>query len=756
MQLVKPELVEIALARVGGADFERFFRSFYSALTDIEFVPLGGVHDGGADAYHGEDLFERTGRRPGTFYQASIQEDYRAKIRHTVKRLREFGRDPKLVNYVTSRVISAIDKVEEELTEELDVAIKIRDRNWIVNQINRSHLTIASYSQHLLPHLSFLSGLGATSTISSSANLPARTLCVFLGQEIDRRRGNTDVLEAVTDSLILWALEDTNPDNNTFLTRQELLDKIENTLPSSRRFIRGVFDHRIEIMASKGNPTEREVRWHRKEDKFCLPYDTRLLLTQENVEDEALKLRVLSLYEDRAEAILGTDEIIGPSDVASLAHRALELTFEQQGLELVQYLNSESVDNKYFIISDQVDHAIGEYGLTGEAAITGKEVTLGVLRQGFYNSADLERLYYGKLSRTYALMLTLRNEPRIVEYFKKMSSNFVLFVGTDIIVRALSERYLPHEDQMAVNMLRILTEAGSSLILTHTTVEEVHAHIKSTDLEFRNWYHNVERHLDKELVRHASRILIRAYLHAKWEPLTEHIPSNWPNFIGQICNHGDLEKDSVSRDQIRQYLMEKFQLEYLDDTDIAELVDQDEARELAAQILPIKSEEVLARNDARQILAVYGKRRALREAHTPNPYGYRTWWLTHEMKVRGRTRQLVQKKGGHYIIRPEFILNFIALSPTTEAVRKSYGNIFPTLLGVRLSNRMREEVFHDVMRRVKHIYEVDDARANVQMAQLSNQLKGDNYKQYEVEFDAGNGNAVRSSPALFSQGASKE
>ena len=59
MQLVNQKLAEIALTRIGGADFEHFFRSFYSALTDIEFVPLGGFHDGGADAYHGEDLFER-------------------------------------------------------------------------------------------------------------------------------------------------------------------------------------------------------------------------------------------------------------------------------------------------------------------------------------------------------------------------------------------------------------------------------------------------------------------------------------------------------------------------------------------------------------------------------------------------------------------------------------------------------------------------------------------------------------------------
>ena len=45
-------------------------------------------------------------------------------------------------------------------------------------------------------------------------------------------------------------------------------------------------------------------------------------------------------------------------------------------------------------------------------------------------------------------------------------------------------------------------------------------------------------------------------------------------------------------------------------------------------------------------------------------------------------------------MRPEFLLNFIALSPTTEQIRRSYETVFPTLLGIKLSNRMREDVFH--------------------------------------------------------------
>jgi hypothetical protein len=57
-------------------------------------------------------------------------------------------------------------------------------------------------------------------------------------------------------------------------------------------------------------------------------------------------------------------------------------------------------------------------------------------------SAEEERLYLGKLSRTYLLLFSLNAEPRIIEYFQTMASDFYLYVGSDILIHALSERYL--------------------------------------------------------------------------------------------------------------------------------------------------------------------------------------------------------------------------------------------------------------------------------------------------------------------------
>ncbi|MCI0629010.1 MAG: hypothetical protein L0387_46410, partial [Acidobacteria bacterium] len=635
--------------------------------------------------------------------------------------------------YGTSRTVTYIDKEEEDLSTELGLFIKIRDRKWVVANINRSAETIAAFNSYLAPATAFLAEVGGATLIDKTQNVSARTMCVFLGQEIERRRGNTDLLEAVTDSLILWALEGTDPDKGIFLSRQEILDRIEKALPSAKQFVRGVYKHRLEMMASKHNPTGREIRWYKKEDKFCLPYETRLIVEAENTEDEFLKLQVLELFEQRATRCLEREsKPLDPSLVAQLSHRAIEFTFEKEGLELAAFLTGENEPELYSSIADQVDEAIIEMGVTGEDALVAKEAALAVLRQAFYTSSEEERTYFGKLSRTFTLMFTLRNEPKVVEYFKSMSSDFVLYVGADIIIRALSERYLANEDRMTDNMLRILKDAGSTLILTDACLEEVHTHLEATDWEFRNEFMGVEPYVTKEIVRHSSKILIRSYFYAKFDPLLGKRPAGWRSFIGQICDYEQLHK-TAGRIQIRGYLQERFGLEFATHDDMKKLVDPKEVSDLAERLKPIKKEEVLAVNDALQILAIYGKRRSIGEEHRPNPYGYRTWWLTHETRVRQFTAELVRAHGSRYIMRPEFILNFIALSPSMEEVRLSYGTIFPTLLGVRLSNRMREEVFRDVMRRMREAAQVDDARARVMAAALSNQLKGDHFKRYETD-----------------------
>ena len=75
---------------------------------DVPYVPVGGQGDGGADGYV-EHLREEREREASSF-QTSGEEDTRGKIRRTVKRLREVGREPRALTYFTSRAVMNVEQ----------------------------------------------------------------------------------------------------------------------------------------------------------------------------------------------------------------------------------------------------------------------------------------------------------------------------------------------------------------------------------------------------------------------------------------------------------------------------------------------------------------------------------------------------------------------------------------------------------------------------------------------------------------------
>lgn len=734
--MIDSRLTEIAMEYVDGSAFELFFRAFGAEVFGTTFIPLGGIHDGGADAFETDPIYAG---RPTHFYQASTEQDYASKIRRTVKRLVEFGREARVVTYISSRDIPNSDQEEETLSEELDVTIRIRSRKWIAANINRSPVTQDAFESHLRPFVAFLSDAGGARLLDRPPIPGSASVCVFLGQEVERRRSNSDLLTSIVDSLILWSLSGTDPDKGKLLiiSREEILARIEETFPTAKHFIRGTLGHRLAALASKKNTNGREIRWYKKEDRFALPFATRQIIETENMEDEALRLQVLEIFTGRATKYSEAEELrITSGEIAELALSTVQRVFENEGLQLAAFF-SDGEGEVGGSVADRIDDVLQEAQIGGNAAIGVKDAILSVLRPAFYQSDLAERQYFGKLSRTYALLFSLRADPNIINYFRQMSSNFVLYVGADLLIQAFSERHLRPEDQMATNMLKIVRGAGSVLILSEPALEEIRGHLVASDAEFRAVFSEMEPHVTVAHARHASKPLIRAYFYSRLCPIDDiRAPAGWRSFIGQFCTYEAL-RTNVGKQELKQYVLERFGMEFESHDDLAALTDETEVADLAKKLRAIKHDDVLAVNDARQIFAIYGKRAAIKEQHRPNPFGYRTWWLTHESAVRRYTADIVAKEGAQYILRPEFVLNFIALSPTTEQIRQAYRTIFPSILGMTLSNRMRDDIFKDVMSRVKEIAEKDEARMKVIMATLANRLKTDTFKIYEARFGDG-------------------
>jgi len=732
---VHPDLVKIALDKTEGFQFERFVNDFYPSIVGAKFVPVGGVHDGGVDAFAGSPVHEEVGA-PTVFYQASVQEDFRAKIRHTVKRLRESGRDPRNLVYVTSRAVSLPDAEERALTRELDVAVQIRDAKYIIAHVNDTPGTSAAFHHHLRHLTDFLRNIGAPGIIAPSAHVRSPAVYVFLEQELARQRGDTTLLESVTDALILWALEGTDPDAGLTMSRQDVLDKISVEIPAVRRVVERRVGRRLEWLSDKRHPGGRQVRWHRRGNQFCLPYETRSRIEEENRADEALRLDVLSSFHARLSEDTGThlDEAMRRV-AADTTLRALQLAFEREGLEFASFL-ADSDGTEYSTITDAIAAALQEQGSTGRDRYLVGDAVFATVRGVFYHSHEVERAYLAKLSRTYTLLFTLNTEPRLIEFFQGVSRSLNLYVGADLLVRALSERYLPPPDQLTRNTLVMASRLGAKLVLTEPVLEEVLGNLRGADTEFRNWFEQVEHHVDYDMARNAPKIMVRAYFYARLDAgIPGRRPGSWAAFVSQFLPYADLHRPAAY-DHLRRYLQATFTMDVESTGTLLALVEAKKVEELASTLADSKPNGQLAFNDALMALAVYGRRRSRREQSRITEFGYETWWLTAEARILRHTRNLVKEhRGAPYIMRADFLLNFMTLAPTAQETRATLGHVFPSLLGIKLSRRMNEDVFHEIIKKVKAAQEMDDARRTAAVAHLVDQLKANFDKQYDVQLE---------------------
>src|SRR5690606_37146972 len=181
--------------------------------------------------------------------------------------------------------------------------------------------------------------------------------------------------------------------------------------------------------------------------------------------------------------------------------RSVQLTFESEGIEFAAFLDKGDEANGYANIADSVDRALAEGKDRPPKAERFKAAILGSLRSAFYDSSPDERLLFGKLSRTYSLFFGLKVDARIVTYFQDMASDFHLYVVSDLIVRCFSERYVRPEDQRVRTLLRMLAESGAKLVLAEPVLEEVMHHLRTTMLEYVNYFANNEHGATYELVR---------------------------------------------------------------------------------------------------------------------------------------------------------------------------------------------------------------------------------------------------------------
>ncbi|QGF22613.1 hypothetical protein [Raineyella fluvialis] len=559
---------------------------------------------------------------------------------------------------------------------------------------------MAAFDYHLRSHTDFLKGVGRSTIMPVSQHVKSPAVFVFLAQEFSRHDGNQHLVNSMTDALILWALEGTDPDEGVLRSQEEILQRIAGELPGVKAMVDRRLKKRLAAMSAKSYPGGRAIQAHQKKDAYCLPYQTRSRIESESAADEALQVG----FRERMEIRITSERRPGLGDTGlraavDVAQRAIQVTFETQGLEFASFLEKRDNEIRPFpTITEAIKKALTERGQTGSHAGLVGEAALGALRGVLYESDPVEREYLHKLSLTYSLLFTLNTEPRLIEYFQNLAGDFYLYVGTDVLLRALSEHFLPPADQVTRNTLAIAAQQGAKLILTAPVLNEVCSHLRVCDHEYRNHIAGSEDHLPYEIIRNVPHIMLRAFLYAHINTdLGSSRPSNWQGFVNMFCDYPDLHHDSTLKD-VRLYLCLAFNMQYRSEDELAHYYDAKEVDRLGAALAQSKKNDVLARNDALLASAVYGRRVKRREDASATEFGLSTWWLTGETSILRHTRDLVRKHNAQYMMRPDFLLNFLTLAPKAADVRTTFKNVFPGLLGVSLGRRMDVDAFHEVMR----------------------------------------------------------
>jgi hypothetical protein len=136
------------------------------------------------------------------------------------------------------------------------------------------------------------------------------------------------------------------------------------------------------------------------------------------------------------------------------------------------------------------------------------------------------------------------------------------------------------------------------------------------------------------------------------------------------------------------------------------------------------------------VLSVYAQRRAGHEVAVYDGFGLKTWWLTKETNVLMHTGELVKENGSMpYIMRPEFLLNFLTLSPKANVVDPAVRDLLPSHVGLQIGQHLPSGHMQKLLAHVDDWKQLPPARVEVRVTDAVDQLKYDRLKRYAANVD---------------------
>ena len=703
---VDPTGFEFALGKIAdGFLFENFALDFLSKFLGYSFIPAGGLQDRGIDG------FEQTSVRKDDerfIYQTSIQAYYLAKINDSLEKLKKNKIRADKFFYVTNQHVKDKDRLADELQEKWRIPVVIWDVDWFKYHVNDSEQTITAYNIWIESNLHEYSKPGKSFEITDLGGDPR--LYVFLRQQVDNYGSTEPMDQILVDTLILFALEGTDPDKGILRRRDEIIVRVNASVQFDPAVLHNLIDHRLRALSSS---RPRRINHHKREDSYCLPYETRLEIQNRNLADAALFESFRSTVTLRlAEYLKGQN--VDPEVAYGLIEEALHSLFRQQGLEFAEFvLNGEcehSIEKSLpLIISEVVDRSPEvkrNQTLVKRALVT-------VLRELVYRGSPDTVDFLRRLSRTYTMLFLIQCDPQLSVYFSSMAAKLNVYVDNSILVPALSEFYLEPHNRRHWNLLTNARDSGVGLVINQTTAGELAAHFRHVREVYQAEYSGKEDIYAEEFI---DEILIRAYFYAR-------LRGQAHSFDEFLDNFANVRSPNLEQ-QLIEWLQYDFGIKFIPDANLDVAVNLRDLQKLTQALVPFKGSRDQAENDARLVLMLHALREKRNESGDGGIFGYRTWWLskdtTTERAVRGAFGDRFPTS---CYMRPDFLYNYISLAPSKAAVDKAFSALLPTLVGVSLAYHLPHQVNDVVHKFVREHQDKNPARLKGAIRDLSDYLK---------------------------------
>ncbi len=713
--------ITLAIEQIDTTSFELWCQEVLANDKGIGFEPTGGLHDGGQDGF-----VRGISGHPSHYIQISKEQSTASKIRKTVKRLEE-SRVVSKLTYVTSQAESERDLLEAKLKQDLGVQIEIYDKRWLLIQAQlNTNLkeSLFSYSKGLIDDLNSVKRSERTLDVSSRLSIVS-----YLEAHVRSLPGTENFQNVCLDTLIYEALVDTDPEKKNFRTVDQVRSSINSSYPNVLAKADDSLEERLEFLSSKGN--DPRIRKHPNEN-YALPFSVRSGFSEDILRISGTTDGFIGRINERF-----NDEVDEPNDtlrafVVSCVHDAIIETYRNQAMNFAASFSNGDFDSDirvFELISNAIEKTDAPIELQEEVSTLSSRI----YRKVCYSATDEEREYLNLLMKFFTIQFLMNGDQAVVTYFSDMASSLRVYIGTDIIVRCLSEALVQKSSRGMTNSLNLLNEAGVRLRVTRQTIGEVFSHIRLSTRVFRNEYESWFRHASLDQVINCDRILVRSFFYALLEP-ERHIrpPRDWSDYLrnfgaAEWFTKGDNFASEYYLDEFGSYLVDKFNLEFVEIDEIIEKIDNSLAEKVADEILQQRDaatdgSRILAMNDAQMALFVNSERTSRQERVSTNLYGYKTWWLTEETAVLRSLRKHEQK--ADVVMHPQFLMNHFILDPKfIKANKKNDREIMPTLFGLRITDRVPPGEMKEFIRSIGDLAGLDEAAQKARIRAAANKLK---------------------------------